>query len=135
MVTGVNGVNSAISKTINRMEQMKPEDFLKIMINQLQRQDPFEPTSAKDLIEQVGHVSDIQSSLVLVKTLRELAMNQKLSAASLLIGKLVVGISSEGEQISGLVTSVKREGESIFLELDSGARLSVDNVIEVHNND
>lgn len=130
-VNSINSVGSSLTKS-GSSNNISTEDFLKIMIEQLQKQDPFEPTSAKDLIDQIGHITDIQSNLSLVDTLKDLAINQKISAASALIGRLVVGINSEGEEVSGIVNSVVREGDDVFLELDSGARLSIDNIIAVY---
>ncbi len=136
MITGVNnsttgGTNG--SHQIKGLNGMKAEDFLSIMVKELQQQDPFAPTSSKDLINQIGQVSNIQSSMELIHTLKDLSLNQKLSAASTLLGKMILGRSEDGDEVSGLVTAVKREGNNIYIELDSGQRLSIDNVLQVFN--
>ncbi len=134
MITGVNNVSSgqaSNSGQIKGLNGMKAEDFLSIMVKELQQQDPFEPTSSKDLINQIGQVSSIQSNMELIQTLKELSLNQKLSAASTLLGKLILGRSEDGDEISGIATAVKREGDKIYVELDSGQRLAVDDVLQV----
>jgi len=138
MITGVNNsANNGISNSrqIKGLNGMKAEDFLSIMVKELQQQDPFEPTSSKDLINQIGQVSNIQSSMELIQTLKELSLNQKLSAASTLLGKMILGRSEDGDEVNGLVTAVKREGDNIYIELDSGQRLSIDNVLQVFSKD
>ncbi len=134
MITGINSASN--NKNMNSGQTkglggMKAEDFLSIMVKELQQQDPFEPTSSKDLINQVGQVSSIQSNMELIQTLKELSLNQQLSAASSLLGKLVLGRNEDGDEVNGIVTGVKREGDKIYIELDSGQQLSIDNVLQV----
>ena len=134
MITGINSASNnknMNSGQIKGLGGMKAEDFLSIMVKELQQQDPFEPTSSKDLINQVGQVSSIQSNMELIQTLKELSLNQQLSAASSLLGKLVLGRNEDGDEVNGIVTGVKREGDKIYIELDSGQQLSIDNVLQV----
>lgn len=133
MINSVSGAASTSSGVSTNQMSMKPEDFLSIMIKELQQQDPFNPTSSKDLIDQVGQVSNIQSSMELTKTLRELSMSQKLTSASSLLGKVILGRSTDGDEVSGLVTAIKKEGDGVYLELDSGERLPISNVTNVYN--
>ena len=128
-VTGASGFVAKKTKGINA------EDFMKIMIKELQQQDPFEPVSSKDLLTQVGQISDLQSATELSKTLKELATNQKLGSASSLLGKVVRGVTPNGDELSGMVTAVKLEDDSIYLELDSGERLDLNYVFEVYGKD
>ena len=88
MVASISGASTGTSaSTTSKISQIKPEDFLKIMLAELQQQDPFEPVASKDLIAQVGQVKDIQSSMDLSTTIKDLAVSQKLSAAGTLLGK------------------------------------------------
>jgi flagellar basal-body rod modification protein FlgD len=124
---------TASSRVKSKMSDLNSEDFLKIMLQELQQQDPFEPVSSKDLISQVGQIRDIQSSVDLSTTLKDLAVSQKLSAAGTFIGKEVTGLNSDGDKISGLVSSIAREDDNIYLELDTGEKLDVGNVLTVNN--
>ncbi len=135
----MSAINSLIASTdtnatAEKSKGLKTEDFLKIMIEELQHQDPFEPMSSKDLVVQIGQIQGIQSSMELTATLKDLSLNQKLAAAGSILGKLVSG--NEGQiEVSGLVTAVKVEGDKVFLELDSGERLSIDNVLQIQDAD
>lgn len=124
---------TAGSRVKSKMTDLNSEDFLNIMIQELQQQDPFEPVASKDIIAQVSQIRDLQSSTDLANTLQDLAVSQKLSAAGTFIGKEVTGITADGDKISGLVSSIAREGDSIFLQLDSGQKLDVENVLTVNN--
>lgn len=130
-ITGGTGATTGI--TSGGLNQIQSEDFLKIMIKELQQQDPFEPVSSKDLLSQVGQIRDIQSALELSETLKELAVSQKLAAGGALLGKLVLGLNSDGDEVSGVAVSIKMEAGQVILELDSGQQLPLDNVIRVTN--
>jgi flagellar basal-body rod modification protein FlgD len=129
MITSVsNATNGNTSTVPSKFNDLKAEDFMNIMLKELQQQDPFEPVSSKDLVSQMGQISSIQSNMQLSSTLKDLAINQKLSVAGTLLGKEVTGLNGNGDKVNGIVTAVKREGDKVFLELDSGERMSVDNV-------
>jgi len=134
MVSAVqNSSNSSATNSATSNNQIDPQQFLKIMIKELQQQDPSQPMSSKDLVSQMAQIRDIQSSMDLSSTLKDLALGQRLSSAGTLLGKEVTGKNSKGDDVSGIVTSVKREGDKVYLELDSGNQLSVDNVLTVNN--
>jgi len=128
-----NAGSGMLGQTVKGTKGMKPEDFLKIMIKELQQQDPFEPISSKDLLDQVGQIREIQGSMDLTAALKDLTVYQKLAAGGSMLGKLVEGIDSTGENVEGLVLSVRIEDEKVYLELDSGRRLLLDNVVKVHS--
>jgi len=128
-----NAGSQVVTGAAKKLNEIQVDDFMKIMVKELQQQDPFEPMSSSDLLNQIGQIRDIQSALELQTTLKELAANQKLAAATTMLGKLILGINADGDQLSGLVTAVKLEGDTVFLELDSGARINLDNVIEVYS--
>ncbi len=134
MVSSVQGTSSGSSQqTTSKMSSIRPEEFLQIMVKELQQQDPFEPVSSKDMVTQMAQVRDIQSSMDLSTVLKDLSLSQKLSSASVLLGKTITGKNTDGKDAAGVVTSVKREGDKVYLELDSGERVSVDDVMTVNN--
>ena len=62
------------------------------------------------------------------QSLSGLTLQQSIGAGGNLIGKSITGIDASGDQIQGTVTSVKVQDKNIFLELDSGGELPMDNV-------
>jgi flagellar basal-body rod modification protein FlgD len=132
-LNGSTGTTSTTTTASSKMNTIKPEEFLKIMIQEMQQQDPFEPVSSKDLVNQVAQVRDIQSSMDLQATLKDLAISQKLAGAGTMIGKNVTGKTDQGEEVTGVVASVVREGDNVFLELSGGQRLAIGNVLKVVN--
>lgn len=111
---------------------MNPEAFLKLMIVQLQNQDPTEPTSNEELLGQISQMRSLQASLELEKMITMLATSQSsaasvsfASSAASLIGREVTGMTAEskgengetipGEEITGVVErAILREGKAFI---------------------
>lgn len=108
--------------------ELKAEDFIKMMITQLQNQDPMEPAKNEELLAQMSQIGQLQSSTMMQESLKGLVMQNQIGSAGNLIGKTVQGMDDQNEPIKGIVNSVRVEGDKLFLELDSGKRLSMDRV-------
>jgi flagellar basal-body rod modification protein FlgD len=113
--------------------QLKTDDFIRMMLTQLQNQDPLEPAKNQELLAQMSQIGQLQTSTQLQETLKGLALQNQLGSAGNLIGKLVQGIDENNDNIVGLVDSVRVENDEVFLELDNGKTLSMNNVIAIAN--
>src|SRR4051794_19206346 len=107
---------------------LKTEDFIKMMITQLQNQDPMEPAKNQELLAQMSQIGQLQSQTQLSDSLKSMVLQNNLGAAGNLIGKEVQGVDDMGKQVNGLVNSVRVENGSVFLELDSGKSLELTKV-------
>jgi flagellar basal-body rod modification protein FlgD len=123
--------NTSSSTSGSSFSDLTSNDFLEIMLEELQQQDPFDPVSSSDMINQMSQIRSIQSSTDLSSTLSEVSLSQKLSSAGNFIGKTVTGVNDDGDSVNGVVTSVTREDDDFYLELDSGDRVEVGNVLTV----
>src|SRR3954471_7763118 len=117
----------------SRKSQLNTDDFIKMMLTQLQNQDPLEPAKNQELLAQMSQIGQLQTSTQLQDTLKGLTLQNQLGAAGNLIGKLVQGIDSNNENVVGLVDSVRVENNEVFLELDSGKTLPMGNVVAIAN--
>ncbi len=95
--------NSLKGKGLNDVDL---NDFLKLMLTELQNQDPLNPTDNAALLQQVGELRGISSNDQLVTTLKGFSNTQELTTASSLIGKSVKGLDIGAKEVSGAVTSV-----------------------------
>ena len=105
--------------------------LIKMMITQLQNQDPLEPAKNQELLAQMSQIGQLQSQTLLQESLQSMVLQRNLGAAGNLIGKMVQGLDERGEPISGLVSSVRVEKNQVFLELDTGERLALGSVTEI----
>lgn len=111
--------------------QLKTEDFIKMMITQLQNQDPMEPAKNEALLAQMSQISQLESSTQLQSSLKTLVLQNNLSSAGSMIGKMVQGKDAVGQELEGVVSSVRVEDGELFLELDSGKKMSLSDVTNI----
>jgi len=78
------------------------EDFLKLLITQLQNQDPSEPIGNEELLNQLSQMRSIQASIELEDAVKAITSNQQLSTAATFIGKTVTGTTTSQQQLTGV---------------------------------
>jgi flagellar basal-body rod modification protein FlgD len=113
------------------LNTMTGGDFLKLMIQQLQQQDPMNPTDSSQLLTQMSQISNLQSNAAMVTSLSSLTLQQSIGSAGNLIGKSINGIDDNGNQLQGVVTSIKVVNKKVRLELDGGNDLAMENVTQI----
>lgn len=132
-VSGINSTNagSTIEKSTGAFGSLKSDDFIKVMLSELQHQDPLNPQDSSKLLEQLSSLRNIESQLDLQSKLSSLVLQNEVASAGNMIGKLVSGLDSSNEAIQGVVTAVRVSDGKAILELDSGKTLGMDRVTRV----
>jgi flagellar basal-body rod modification protein FlgD len=111
---------------------LKAEDFIKMMVTQLQNQDPMQPAKNEELLAQMSQIGQLQASTDLQTSLKSMVLQNNIAAAGNLIGKQIQGMDENGDPVEGLVNSVRVEKDKgVFLELDNGKTLPVDYVTNI----
>lgn len=130
----INGAASdAIGNITGAFGKLSSEDFIKVMVEELSNQDPFEPQDSGALLEQLSSLRNIESQFQLQDSISSLVLQNQMSAAGGLIGKVITGLNSFNDRVEGLVTSVRLQGDDIMLELDSGHTISMESVEEIRD--
>jgi flagellar basal-body rod modification protein FlgD len=108
------------------------DEFLKILMTQLQNQDPLNPMQDKEFIAQMAQFSTLEQTTNMASMLEKFLniQSDSLLKYSELIGKQVDWKNDE-ESGSGIVKSIKQNGTEIVLELENGEEVSSNSVIEV----
>ena len=114
----------------NILRDVEIEDFLKLMITELQNQDPLNPMDNDKILQQIGQMQSIQSSLDLRETLGSVLLGQNLSSAASMIGKVVQGLDDENNEVVGLVDRVSVEDGTPRL-LSGENSIKLENVREI----
>jgi flagellar basal-body rod modification protein FlgD len=130
-----NGVGSSSNNSVSggsatKGYGLKSEDFINMMITQLQNQDPLEPAKNEELLAQMSQIGQLESSTQLQESLKSMVVQNQIGSAASLMGKAVTGLVND-KPIEGLVTSVKVTADGVTLELDNGATLPLNNVTEI----
>lgn len=105
-VGGVGGSSGAgiVDSSQTGFAALTSEDFMKLLITQLQNQDPTEPVGNEELVNQLSQMRNLQSNIELGDALKAVTNNQQLSTAANLIGRQIEGTGSEQQTIEGIVT-------------------------------
>lgn len=112
-------------------EDITTDEFLEILLTELTNQDPLQPTDTQAMIEQLSALRSIESETALQESLETLVLQNNISQAGSLLGKVVEGLTAGGDKVSGLVTSVRVVDGSAELELDTGRSISIDRVTQI----
>lgn len=136
-----NAVNAAgtvaqTTTTDRGMDALKSEDFFKILVTELQQQDPLNPSETADMISQVSQIRSIELSKNLTDALTQLSEQQRTTGTTELLGKHVTATleSEDGteQEVSGIVTGVRFASDgTAVLELDTGATVRAADVTRV----
>ena len=137
-ITALSGSGStAVRDTVQRdMAGITGEDFMNIMIKQLQLQDPFEPMTNQEMIAQMSTIRELEMNSRLTQRLEQLTDQQRFSSAAGLIGKQVQGTVADAAgnefTLSGVVTGIEfTESGEALLQLAGGAKLPITSLEKV----
>jgi flagellar basal-body rod modification protein FlgD len=122
---------SATATTAAGPKTLQANDFINLLITQLKNQDPTQPMSNSELLQQVSEIGQLQSQNQLQTSLQGLVMQNQISSASNLIGKHVTGNDASSNPADGIVTSISVANNSVNLNLDSGQTLPIANVTQI----
>ena len=112
------------------------DDFFQLLIAQLINQDPLEPTSNQELLQQLSSIRDIELSGTLADSLKSLTDQQRYGSASGLIGHHVTGRANPADPTGlapeGVVVAVRFSPDGkAFLRLDNGLELALEDLSTV----
>jgi flagellar basal-body rod modification protein FlgD len=104
--TGASGSSSSTSDPNAGLNNIDINQFLQMMITELQNQDPLNPMQNSEIMQELGEMQQISASNELTTTLNGIALGQSLSNATTLIGKQIDGLDDSGNPVSGVVQKV-----------------------------
>lgn len=116
-----NNSNTAASKAGNAAS-LDYDTFLKLLIAQMQNQDPTDPMDSTEQIAQLATFSQVEQTIQTNKNLEALIQSSALSQAGAVVGK---SVSSLDGTISGVVSEVQITKEGAIAVLDNGTKMDV----------
>lgn len=126
------------TKTREPSPQLNKEGFLKILMTQLQQQDPTAPMNSQEMVAQMTQLSSLEQIMNMSNSIEMLVQSQLVSPVieySHMIGRTVsYDIENEGSESSKVVAVSQKDGWAI-LELENGEKIYADAVKEVRNSD
>ena len=116
-------VPGAVSKGVG---QLGKEDFLRLLLAQLQNQDPLKPMEDTQFISQLAQFTTLERMQEMSDNMALLLGVEQLGRANGLIGKMVSGlVQRSGETVTGVVDSVKMvDGSPLLIVSGKPVRLA-----------
>lgn len=117
-VDGVGGSSGGTAVNVIDRDQagfsgLTAESFMKLLITELQNQDPTEPLGNEELLGQLSSMRELQSNVELSDTLKAMTAGQGLTQAAGLIGKEIEGQDGSQAPVAGVVDrAFVREGKA-----------------------
>jgi flagellar basal-body rod modification protein FlgD len=99
-------------------------DFLKLMIAQLQAQNPLEPGNSNEFLNELAQFTQVEQ-------MTNLANSNELSGAVQMIGRSVTYTNGKGEAVTGKVQSVQSTAQGVTLTIEGETGVSISSVTNV----
>ncbi len=110
------------SSQVDRTDQkgsLGQDAFLKLLVAQMQNQDPTSPQDSGQMMSQLASFSQVSQLQQLTASSTALTLGQDFSSAISMIGKNVTYTKADGTQASGVVSAVKSDPQGALLEIGS----------------
>ena len=135
-VSGIQGPAGQQNPYGNAMQDLSMDEFLKMMIAELQNQDPLEPMDNTQILEQIGQLREITSNDRLTSTLEAAFLGQNLATANSLMGQWLVAMSEDDGEVlaAGQVTQVSIENGIPKLHVGN-KELALENISQIQSVD
>ena len=129
-ITNTATQNNSQGKNNDALRDLNMDEFLQLMITELQNQDPLNPLENAEILQQISQIREIGATSRLTETLDAVLLGQNLTSASSMIGKTVEALSDDAKNVRGVVDKVTvTDGEPRLHIGDKAVRLK--NVKEI----
>jgi flagellar basal-body rod modification protein FlgD len=129
-IGGTSASGSTSSGTDQALRGLNMDQFLQLMIAELQNQDPLNPMDNNQILEQIGQLRSIGATSQLTDTLGAVLLGQNVSTASSLIDRQVKALTDGGETVTGKVDRVSIVDNQVNLHIGDST-VSLSNVGEI----
>ena len=107
-------------------------DFLQLLVAQMQNQDPTNPVSSDQFMQEMASFTEVTDLTQLQTLTQSLLTNEVATQGLALLGKQVTAQTSSGTQVSGTVTELSMVQGQPMLTIN-GTQLPVSQVISVQS--
>lgn len=128
--TAVTGATGSTPFSTLEEKKLNAGQFLDLMIQELQMQDPMQPLSNHEMVAQFTQIYQMQSAQGLQEAITSMAQFTQFSSASNLIGCYVIGKDEGAQPLEGIVESVFMNDGKISLMVN-GKKMPLKGVREV----
>ncbi len=112
----------------NDLREVDLDQFLQLLIAELQNQDPLNPLENSEILQQISQIREISATNKLSETLDSVLLGQNMSTASSLIGKRINALTDDARNIEGVVERV-----SVVVDSNDGSTRTIRVHVDDHD--
>jgi flagellar basal-body rod modification protein FlgD len=105
-ITGPSQTGQSGNANNDALRDLDMDEFLKLMISELQNQDPLNPLENAEILQQISQIREIGATGRLTETLEAVLLGQNLTSATTMIGKTVEALADDASTVKGVVDRV-----------------------------
>ena len=121
---------STETKSEDKVAALGKDDFLKLLVAQLQHQDPMQPTDNAEYMGQLAQFSTLEQITNVGKEMERLRTSSQVDQAVALIGKEVGYTTADDTTATGVVDAVSIDDGEIHLKVGD-TKISPSDVVSV----
>ena len=123
--TGTGSTKQTTTQTLGK------DDFLKLLVGQLQHQDPLAPSDDQQWIGQMAQFSQLEQVSNTAETTQKIVQALNTNGTLSLIGRTVTYLDESGGTHTGAVQTVEMAGGTASLTVDGVAGIDAGSVTQV----
>ncbi len=116
-------------------DNVSHEDFLMLLVTQMQNQDPLNPMQDTDMMAQFAQLQQLDNQKVMTDAMLDMRREYAVQGASSMIGKEVTSKDLDGVEVTGVVVSTFSEDDTVRLTLDNGTVVTYEDISKVKDMD
>ena len=113
--TGSSSSLAGAAAGVTSGQTLGKDDFLKLLVTQLQHQDPMNPMDDKDFMGQMAQFSTLEQITNMAQSTSQMGAETQVSQSIALIGHTVTFAREDGTTGSGVASSVSLNDGSILI--------------------
>ena len=115
----------------NAFDSLNVQDFINMLVAELQNQDPTQPVDNSEILNEVSQIRSIESNDQLTTTLQSVLLGQNVATGGSLINQTVTGKDAAGNSVTGQVSSISIANGTVTLNLSDNDTITLSNVTGV----
>lgn len=127
----ITATTNDLSQILGTGPSLGKDDFLKLMVSQLQHQDPLDPLSNEAFVAQLAQFSALEQMQNLNETFAGFSGHARMANAAMLIDQNISFVNDADAVEVGTVQGVELTEDEVFLTVDGGRRVSLEQVRSV----
>ena len=131
-ISPVSGTSTSGQQSQTGVTGLNQNDFLQLLVAQMQNQDPTNPVSSDQFLQEMASFTEVVDLTQLQTLTQSLLTNEVATQGLQLLGKQVTAQTTSGTQITGTVTELTMVGGQPMLTVN-GTQLPVSQVVSVQS--